>query len=185
MDNPEPEGESVNTLVFPFLDSDDDSDDGEVLSELEEYGSAGRFRRTKIINSYDGDDLAFQYTIGFIKFVAYSDPFLQMNIIMRKAYYTIMVNGLESMGMNLVAIIRDVCVFIGSFTFVTDFLEEIHATLAHLEKKRTRLRLYTKFLEETIIQTVETASPTIATTSEIDQDGIRIITTASKCSRLK
>ncbi|GKB97140.1 hypothetical protein Tco_0983277 [Tanacetum coccineum] len=35
--------------------------------------------------------------------------------------------------------------------------------LAHLEKKRTRLRLYTKSLEETIIQTVETTSSTLAT----------------------
>ncbi|GKE90448.1 hypothetical protein Tco_1567923, partial [Tanacetum coccineum] len=47
-------------------------------------------------------------------------------------------------------------------------LEEIHVTLAHLEKKRTRLRLNTKSLEEIIIQTMETASTTIATTSKID-----------------
>ncbi|GJS02017.1 hypothetical protein Tco_0318525 [Tanacetum coccineum] len=37
-------------------------------------------------------------------------------------------------------------------------LEEIHVTWAHLEKKRTRLRLYTKYLEEPRIQSVETAS---------------------------
>ncbi|GKA38520.1 hypothetical protein Tco_0731071 [Tanacetum coccineum] len=43
MDEPEPEDETFNTpLVSPFLDSDDDSNDGEVLSELEEYGNAGR-----------------------------------------------------------------------------------------------------------------------------------------------
>ncbi|GJW11549.1 hypothetical protein Tco_1577376 [Tanacetum coccineum] len=64
-------------------------------------------------------------------------------------------------------------------------LEEIHVTWAHLEKKRTRLRLYTKSLKETIIQMVETASPTIATTLEIDQDGVKNITMASECSRLK
>ncbi|GJY96314.1 hypothetical protein Tco_0513224 [Tanacetum coccineum] len=64
-------------------------------------------------------------------------------------------------------------------------LEEVHVTWAHLEKKRTRLRLYTKSLEETIIQMVETASPTIATALEIDQDGVKNITTASECSRLK
>ncbi|GJR18099.1 putative reverse transcriptase domain-containing protein [Tanacetum coccineum] len=50
-------------------------------------------------------------------------------------------------------------------------LEEIHVTWAHLEKKRTRLRLYTKSLEETIIQTVEMALPTLTTMSELDQDG--------------
>ncbi|GJS56567.1 reverse transcriptase domain-containing protein [Tanacetum coccineum] len=49
-------------------------------------------------------------------------------------------------------------------------LEEIHVTWAHLEKKWTRLRLYTRSLEEIIIQTVETASPTLATASKLDQD---------------
>nr|GEU96058.1 MAK10-like protein [Tanacetum cinerariifolium] len=44
-------------------------------------------------------------------------------------------------------------------------LEEIHVTWAHLEKKRTRLRLYTKSLGEIIIQTVEMASPTLAMAS--------------------
>ncbi|GKC08046.1 hypothetical protein Tco_0999656 [Tanacetum coccineum] len=63
-------------------------------------------------------------------------------------------------------------------------LEEIHVTWAHLEKKRTRLQLYTKSLEEIIIQTVETASPTLATMSELDQDGFRSIMTASEYSRL-
>ncbi|GKA75346.1 putative ribonuclease H-like domain-containing protein [Tanacetum coccineum] len=38
-------------------------------------------------------------------------------------------------------------------------LEEIHVTWAHLEKKRARLRLYTKNHEELCIQHVETASP--------------------------
>nr|GEV12407.1 hypothetical protein [Tanacetum cinerariifolium] len=64
-------------------------------------------------------------------------------------------------------------------------LEEIHVTWAYLEKKQTRLRLYTKSLEEIIIQTVEKTSPINATTSELDQDGVKNITTASECSRLK
>ncbi|GKE40675.1 zinc finger, CCHC-type containing protein, partial [Tanacetum coccineum] len=37
-------------------------------------------------------------------------------------------------------------------------LEEIHVTWAHLEKKRTKLRTYTKSLEESCSQSVETAS---------------------------
>ncbi|GJR41880.1 hypothetical protein Tco_1309983 [Tanacetum coccineum] len=45
-------------------------------------------------------------------------------------------------------------------------LEEIHVTWAHLEKKWTRLRLYTKSLEELCIQCVETAS-------RILSDGVR------------
>ncbi|GJX69534.1 hypothetical protein Tco_0305261 [Tanacetum coccineum] len=57
-------------------------------------------------------------------------------------------------------------------------LEEIHVTWAHLEKKRTRLRLYTKSLEELFIQCVET-------TSRIPSDGVRDLATASERSRLK
>ncbi|GJW09328.1 hypothetical protein Tco_1575155, partial [Tanacetum coccineum] len=93
-------------FVSPFLDSDDESDDGEVLNELDEYGNAGNV---------------------LLKFVAYFDSFLPMKIITRKAYNTIMVEGLESTGRNLVAVVRDVYVFVGSFTYVTDFvvLEDI------------------------------------------------------------
>ncbi|GKA81287.1 hypothetical protein Tco_0787979 [Tanacetum coccineum] len=80
MDDLESNDESVDTpLVSPFLDSDD----GEVLNELYEYGNAGTLCRKRIINSFDGDDLAFQCMIGFRKFTTYFDPFLPMNIITR------------------------------------------------------------------------------------------------------
>ncbi|GKB72731.1 hypothetical protein Tco_0934143 [Tanacetum coccineum] len=128
MNDLESDDESVDTpLVSPFPHSDNDSDDGEVLNELIEYENVGMLRREKAINSFDGDDLAFQCMIGFRKFVAYFDPFLPMNIITRKAYNTIMVEGLESTGKNLVAVVRDVYVFVGSFTYITDFvvLEDI------------------------------------------------------------
>nr|GEX53732.1 putative nucleotidyltransferase, ribonuclease H [Tanacetum cinerariifolium] len=84
-------------------------------------------RLEKEINSFNRDDLAFLCIIGFRKFVAYFDPFLPMNIIMRKAYNTIMVEGLEKTGKNLVFVVRDVYVFVGSFTYITDFvvLEDI------------------------------------------------------------
>ncbi|GJW01533.1 hypothetical protein Tco_1556784 [Tanacetum coccineum] len=114
--------------IDQFLnDLDDDSDNGEVLNELEEYGNAWKLFRKKVINSFDRDDLAFQCMIGFRKFVAYFDPFIPMNIITRKAYNTIMVYGVESTVVNLVAIARDVYVFVGSFTYVTNFvvLEDI------------------------------------------------------------
>ncbi|GJX74646.1 hypothetical protein Tco_0313241 [Tanacetum coccineum] len=50
-----------------------------------------------------------------------------MNIITRNAYNTIMVEGLESTGKNLVAVVRDVYVFVGSFTYITNVvvLEDI------------------------------------------------------------
>ncbi|GJT97219.1 hypothetical protein Tco_1092737 [Tanacetum coccineum] len=56
-----------------------------------------------------------------------------MNIITRKAYNTIMVDGLESIRMNLVATVRYVYVFVGSFTYVTDFvvLEDIGEFIVH------------------------------------------------------
>ncbi|GKE97276.1 hypothetical protein Tco_1582131 [Tanacetum coccineum] len=128
MDDLESEDELINTPpVSPVLDSDDESDNSEVIGELEEYGNAGNFYPNKIINNHDGEDLAFTCMIGFRKFVAYFDPFLPINIIMRKAYNTIMVEGLESTGRNLVTVVRDIYVFVGSFIYVTDFvvLEDI------------------------------------------------------------
>ncbi|GJS13170.1 hypothetical protein Tco_0407642 [Tanacetum coccineum] len=123
MDELESNNEYIDTsIISPFIDSDEESDDGEVLNELNEYENVGYLCHNRIINSIDGDDLAFPCMIGFRKFVAYFDPFLPMKIIMRKASNTIMVEGLESTGRNLVAIVRDVYVFIGSFTYVTDFV---------------------------------------------------------------
>ncbi|GJX91572.1 hypothetical protein Tco_0344898 [Tanacetum coccineum] len=50
-----------------------------------------------------------------------------MNIITRKAYNTIMVDGLGSTRRNLVAIVKDVHLFVESFTYIIDFvvLEDI------------------------------------------------------------
>ncbi|GJR66619.1 homeodomain-like protein [Tanacetum coccineum] len=94
MDKSESDNELVDTpLVFPFLDSDDELGDDEVLNELDEYENVGLFFRNRIINSVDGNDLAFPCMIG-----------------------------LESTGRNLVAIVRDVYVFVGSFTYVTKFV---------------------------------------------------------------
>ncbi|GJS43618.1 hypothetical protein Tco_0568661 [Tanacetum coccineum] len=128
INDPESDDGSADTpLISPFPHSNNDSDDEEVLNELSEYENAGTLRRERIINSFDGDDLAFECMIGFRKFTAYLDPFLPMNIISRKAYNTIMVNRLEGTGKNLVAIVRDVYVFVRSFTYITDFvvLEDI------------------------------------------------------------
>ncbi|GJT61180.1 hypothetical protein Tco_1004713 [Tanacetum coccineum] len=80
------------TSRLSFPHSDDDSDDEEVLNELSE------------------------------RFTAYLDPFLPMNISSRKASNTIMVDRLEGTKKNLVAIVRDVYVFVGSFTYITDFI---------------------------------------------------------------
>ncbi|GJU94423.1 hypothetical protein Tco_1319179 [Tanacetum coccineum] len=49
-------------------------------------------------------------------------------------------------------------------------LKEIHVTWAHLEKKPTRLRLYTIYLEELCIQSMETVSQT-------SSDDVRIFKT--------
>ncbi|GKB95116.1 hypothetical protein Tco_0981253 [Tanacetum coccineum] len=128
INDPESDDGSIDTpLVSPFPHYDNDSDDEEVLNKLSEYENAGTLRRERIINSFDGDDLAFECMIGFRKFTAYLDPFLPMNIISGKAYNTIMVDKLEGTGKNLVVIVRDVYVFVVSFTYITDFvvLEDI------------------------------------------------------------
>ncbi|GKB44198.1 homeodomain-like protein [Tanacetum coccineum] len=128
INDPESDDRLIDTpLVYPFPHSDNDSDDEEVLNELSEYENTRTLRRERIINSFNKDDLAFECMIGFRKFTAYLDPFLPMNIISRKAYNTIMVDRLEGTGKNLVAIVRDVYVFVGSFTYIMDFvvLEDI------------------------------------------------------------
>ncbi|GKA70004.1 hypothetical protein Tco_0776068 [Tanacetum coccineum] len=113
MSNLESDDESVDTpLVSPFPHLDNDSDDGEVLNELSEYESVGMLHRERIINSFDRSVLAFQCMIGFRKFTTYLDPFLPMNIISRKAYNTIMVEGLENTWQNLVAVVRDAYMFV-------------------------------------------------------------------------
>ncbi|GKB27680.1 hypothetical protein Tco_0867081, partial [Tanacetum coccineum] len=123
INDPESDDGSVDTpLVSPFPHSDNDSDDEEVLNELSEYENARTLHRERIINSFNMDDLAFECMIGFRKFTAYLDPFLPMNIISRKAYNTIMVDRLEGTRKNLVAIVRDVYVFVRTFTYITDFV---------------------------------------------------------------
>nr|GEW50991.1 hypothetical protein [Tanacetum cinerariifolium] len=118
INNLESDNESVDTpLVSPFPHSDNDLNDGEVLNKLSEYENAGVLRRERIINSSDDDDLAFKCMIGFRKFISYLNLFLLVNIISRKAYNTIMVEGLEGTGKNLVTIIKDIYVFVGSFTY--------------------------------------------------------------------
>ncbi|GJV58479.1 hypothetical protein Tco_1459484 [Tanacetum coccineum] len=60
MDELESDNEYIDTpLVSPFIDSDEELDDEEVLNELNEYGNAGNFYRNKWINCIDGCDLAF------------------------------------------------------------------------------------------------------------------------------
>ncbi|GKA31600.1 hypothetical protein Tco_0717905 [Tanacetum coccineum] len=67
VDSFEHDNESVDTpLVSPFLDSNDDSDDIEVLNELEEYDNARKLCRQRAINSFDGGDLAFQWSFTYI-----------------------------------------------------------------------------------------------------------------------
>ncbi|GJS65942.1 hypothetical protein Tco_0680506 [Tanacetum coccineum] len=102
MDDLEFEDKLTDTpFVSPFLDLYDESADGEVLNELDKYRNAGNFYPDRIINIFDREDLAFSFMISFRKTRKY--------------------------GKDLVAIVRDVYVFVGSFTYVMDFvvLEDI------------------------------------------------------------
>ncbi|GJW86144.1 hypothetical protein Tco_0161484 [Tanacetum coccineum] len=61
MDDLESDNKSIDTpFVSPFLHSDDELDDGELLNELDEYGNTEFFYPNRIINSMDGENLAFQ-----------------------------------------------------------------------------------------------------------------------------
>ncbi|GJR39481.1 hypothetical protein Tco_1215165 [Tanacetum coccineum] len=76
INDPESDDGSVDTpLVSPFPHSDNDSDDEEVLNELSEYENSGTLRRERIINSLNGDDLAYECMTDFRKFTVISCPF--------------------------------------------------------------------------------------------------------------
>ncbi|GJY33708.1 hypothetical protein Tco_0418177 [Tanacetum coccineum] len=64
-------------------------------------------------------------------------------------------------------------------------LEKIHMTWAHLEKKQTRLQLYTKVVEEKSSQWLETALEILVTPSGLQSDGVRNLVTMSGSNRLK
>ena len=110
------------SLEPPSSDSDSDPEDGEIFNEHYEYGNSGTLRRRNIINGYNRDELAFECRIGYMKFTTYFDPFLPINIITRKAYNSIMVEQLENTRTNQVAIAKDLCVFVGSFVYVVNFV---------------------------------------------------------------
>nr|GEW12858.1 putative UPF0481 protein At3g02645 [Tanacetum cinerariifolium] len=66
MDDFESDTESYDTpFVSPFLNCDEESDDGEVINELNECGNAWNFHSNGIINIIDGNDLEFPCMIGF------------------------------------------------------------------------------------------------------------------------
>ncbi|GJT20385.1 hypothetical protein Tco_0890322 [Tanacetum coccineum] len=65
IDDLESDIESYETpLVSPFLDSDEESDDGKVIDESNEYRNTWNFYHNKTINSFDENDLAFLCMIG-------------------------------------------------------------------------------------------------------------------------
>nr|GEV81533.1 hypothetical protein [Tanacetum cinerariifolium] len=73
MDDLELDNELVDTpLVSPFLDSDDDSDDREVLNELEEYGNAGKLCLKKpsqpILLEKDNNSRVFSYYTTTVRY---------------------------------------------------------------------------------------------------------------------
>nr|GEV71340.1 putative reverse transcriptase domain-containing protein [Tanacetum cinerariifolium] len=171
MDNPEPEGELVNTpFVSPFLDSNDISDDGEVL----------RMNLVDIVRYVCVFIESFTFVTDFVVLEDIREFILRemAEVVMGKPFREVTkldydcgrnVHMLEDKQILSVGVFDEMS-FYTLFRALGWILEEIHVTWAHLKKKQTSLRLYTKSLEETIIQMVETTSPTITTTLEIDHD---------------
>ncbi|GKC60155.1 hypothetical protein Tco_1087753 [Tanacetum coccineum] len=145
MDDLESKDKLINTpLVSPFLDSDDKSDDGEVIDESEEYGNAGNFYPCP---EYQIDENMKEWlTRGHIVF-AKNEQKVYSQYVETASGFILTASRLQHL-----------------FGWL---LEEMHVTWAHLEKKRTKLQLYTKTLEEIRIQCMETAS-------EIPSDAVRV-----------
>ncbi|GKD27140.1 hypothetical protein Tco_1233354, partial [Tanacetum coccineum] len=64
-------------------------------------------------------------------------------------------------------------------------LEDIHVTWVHLEKKQTRLRTYTKSLEEMCSQSGDGVASIKRHRRDLSSDDVRELTTASGRNRLK
>ncbi|GJS35883.1 hypothetical protein Tco_0534265 [Tanacetum coccineum] len=64
-------------------------------------------------------------------------------------------------------------------------LEEIHMNWAHLEKKRTRLRLYTIYLEELCTERGDGVAGFKRRRHDLSSDGVENLTMASGRNRLK
>ncbi|GJX05364.1 hypothetical protein Tco_0191280 [Tanacetum coccineum] len=74
----------------------------------------------------------------------------------------------------------------GSMCNVGWHLEEIHVTWAHLEKKQSRLRLYTKYFEETMhTEHGDGVAITKRRCQDFHIDGFTNLATASERSRIK
>ncbi|GJW22430.1 hypothetical protein Tco_0033052 [Tanacetum coccineum] len=190
MDDPEPDNGLVDTpLVSPFLDSDEDLDDEEILNELEEYGNAGKLCQKKVINSFDGDDLA---------------------------YNTTMVDGLGSTGRNLVAIVKDchritnriACrkffkkneceIFTVSGDDVRNFPDGVVPPdliwmafggnirdLGSIGEETDKTTTLHQSLLKNSVQCLETASQFLAMPSYLTSDGVRTLTTVAEHSPSK
>ncbi|GJS77661.1 hypothetical protein Tco_0727542 [Tanacetum coccineum] len=83
-----------------------------------------------------------------------------------KHLFNMVMNVLQGWCMLLI-LIADMVVTGSEFLALGWHLEEIHVTWAHLEKKWTRLRTYTKSLEELCKQCAETASQASSDAGEI------------------
>ncbi|GKD27919.1 hypothetical protein Tco_1234133 [Tanacetum coccineum] len=77
------------------------------------------------------------------------------------------------LGLSCSFLYDDEVSFYTLFRAFEKLLEDIYVTCAHLEKKRKRLQLYTKIVEEYGSQWLETASQFLATALECKSDGIR------------
>ncbi|GKB48152.1 hypothetical protein Tco_0898905 [Tanacetum coccineum] len=112
---------------------------------------------------------------GLILYQAYGNLYVMIG---RKAHF------LEDKKIPSVGVFDDVS-FYTLFQALRWHLEEIHVTWAHLEKKRTRLRLYTKNHEELFTQTVDAVATIKRRRQDLNGDGVRNLATASGRGRLK
>lgn len=110
---------------FYYSESDEDLDDGDVINEdrMEDELNPLRYVDPRIrIENDSSFNMQFPCKIGFRSFDAYLNSSLPMNIISRIEYNKIMVNELEYKGDNIVARVKTLHVFVGSFVYLVEFM---------------------------------------------------------------
>ena len=110
---------------FYYSDSDEDLSDGEVVNEDMEEDVVDPLTNVDPRTRIEKDGLfnmQFPCKIGYHSFNGYLNSSLPMNIISRANYNKIMVKELEYQGDNIVARIKPLHVFVGSFMYLVDFM---------------------------------------------------------------
>ncbi|GJT60352.1 hypothetical protein Tco_1003885 [Tanacetum coccineum] len=119
VDDLEPTIDEGEVIDEPMMDIVKTRCDDEIIDGLDEYPSYCDFdSKIHIDCAYN---LQFSYMIGYEYVDANFLPILSINVMSKRFYNSIMKGKVEYKGKNVVGAFMNVPIFVGKFSFVTDF----------------------------------------------------------------